>query len=109
MATTTADTPLSDSKSTDKQSTETPIAETARKHAHNTVDKIADQASNAERNLRSAAENSTHNITETQQQLKEKFDTSVNKAKQLSKDHPLATVGIAFAAGVLISALLRRS
>lgn len=109
MATTIADTSLTDSKSNDKQSTETPIAETARKHAHNTVDKIADQALSAEHNLRSAAENSTQNITEAQQQLREKFDTSVDKAKQLSKDHPLATVGIAFAAGVLISALLRRS
>jgi ElaB/YqjD/DUF883 family membrane-anchored ribosome-binding protein len=72
--------------------------------AHETVDSIAERAQRAEREVRGAAEQAR----DFQEQATERAEQTVRRAGSYVENNPLAFVGIAFAAGVLLSTLLRR-
>ncbi|TQV69685.1 DUF883 domain-containing protein [Exilibacterium tricleocarpae] len=92
----------------DAAASESPVTERARKGAHEAVDKAADRAAAAERSFRRTADVSAEKLGENQERLKTQFDESISKARQMARENPLATAGLAFAAGVLFSAWLRR-
>ncbi|MGX5173149.1 hypothetical protein ACUR5C_03870 [Aliikangiella sp. IMCC44653] len=75
---------------------------------HESVDKVASKASVAESSLRDAAAKSKENVTDKSAQLQSQLKASADQAKTIAKKNPLATAGIAFAAGVLVSSLLSR-
>ena len=69
--------------------------------AHETVDAIAERAQSAEREVRKAAER-------TAEQARRLRDQYAERAGSYLESNPLAVVGIAFVAGVLVSAMIRR-
>lgn len=76
--------------------------------AHQAVDKAAEKAAEAERTLRDKT-------ATNEEALREVADKTSLKAKQLKSDaqryvdnNPLAAAGIAFVAGILVSAWMRR-
>jgi ElaB/YqjD/DUF883 family membrane-anchored ribosome-binding protein len=85
-----------------------PTTDRASQAAHHAVDSMAERASAAEDTLRKTAASSRETIAHKQEELKQQLQSSYSKTRALAAENPLATAGIAFAAGMLITALLRR-
>ena len=76
--------------------------------AHETVDDIAERAQRAERGVRGAAERTIERARELHGQYSDTAEESLRRATSYVESHPLAVAGMAFVAGVLFSALIRR-
>jgi ElaB/YqjD/DUF883 family membrane-anchored ribosome-binding protein len=76
--------------------------------AHETVDSVAERAQRAERELRGAAARKAEQARELHEQATERAEQTLRRASSYLQNNPLAFAGIAFAAGVLLSSLLRR-
>ncbi|MBU1308066.1 DUF883 C-terminal domain-containing protein [Rheinheimera muenzenbergensis] len=85
-----------------------PVTNKASQAAHHAVDAMAEKAAAAEDSLRKTAATSRDNIAQKQEHIKQQLQSSYSKTRQLAEQNPLATAGIAFAAGVLLTSLLRR-
>ena len=76
--------------------------------AHETVDTIAERAQRAEREVRGAAERTAEQARQLRDQYADTAEQSLRRASSYLESNPLAVVGIAFVAGVLLSAMIRR-
>lgn len=85
-----------------------PVTERASEAAHHAVDAMAGKAATAEDTLRKTAASSKATIDQKQEELKMQMQSSYERSKQFAQENPVAAAGIAFAAGMLVSALLRR-
>lgn len=85
-----------------------PVTERASQAAHHAVDNVATKASAAEDTIRKTAAESAQAIAEKQEVIKQQLQSSYSKTRELAAQNPLAAAGIAFAAGVLVTALFRR-
>ena len=85
-----------------------PVTDRASQAAHHAVDNMAEKASVAEDTLRKTAASSMDTISHKQDEIKQQLQSSYSKTRELAAQNPLATAGIAFAAGMLLTALLRR-
>ncbi len=77
--------------------------------AHHAVDAMAEKAASAEDSLRRTAASSKATIDQKQEELKMQMQSGYERSKQFVHENPVAAAGIAFAAGMLVSALLRRN
>ena len=84
----------------------TPIADKITETLHQSVDTLSGHATTAEENLRHSAAASAESMSEKQQQARQYWDQSA--VGKFTKENPVATAGIAFAAGMLLSSFLRR-
>ncbi|KKO47142.1 hypothetical protein WG68_00345 [Arsukibacterium ikkense] len=107
MATTHAST--NDGNSTANPLTNSPVTERASEAAHHAVDAMAEKAATAEDTIRRTAASSKETIDQKQEELKLQMQSTYERGKQFTKENPVVAAGIAFAAGMLVSALLRRS
>lgn len=99
MATTTSN--------SDKKSKSThPLSDKVQNTLHESVDTLAEKAASTEDRLRHAAQSSSENLAAKQQEVQEKWEQS--SVKKYATENPIATAGIAFAAGVLLTSILRR-
>lgn len=85
-----------------------PATEKACEATHNAVDAMAVKAAAAEDALRKTASSSQETLAHKQEEIKLQLQNSLSKTRELVAQNPLATAGIAFAAGVALTALLRR-
>jgi ElaB/YqjD/DUF883 family membrane-anchored ribosome-binding protein len=76
--------------------------------AHDTVDRVAESANYAEQEVRGAANRAAEHAREMQEQAVAAAEENVKKARSYIEENPLMSAGIAFAAGVVLSALIRR-
>jgi ElaB/YqjD/DUF883 family membrane-anchored ribosome-binding protein len=76
--------------------------------AHETVDSVAERAQRAEREMRATAARTAEQARDLHGQAAERAGETIRRAGSYVENNPLAFVGIAFAAGVLLSTLLRR-
>jgi len=76
--------------------------------AHETVDTVAERAQRAEREVRKAAERTADQARQLRDEYAERAEEGLKRASSYLESNPLAVVGIAFVAGVLLSAMLRR-
>lgn len=83
-----------------------PIAEKVTESLHSSVDSLGESASKAEKNVRQAANASSKTLAKKQAKLKSDWDQS--EIKRYAIENPIATAGIAFAAGALLTSLLKR-
>ena len=90
---------------TERESTTT---ERVAAKAHETVDTIAERAERAERDVRKAAQRTAEQARQLQQEYAETAEQSLRRASSYLESNPLAVAGIAFIAGVLLSAMIRR-
>ncbi|HJS15190.1 MAG TPA: DUF883 C-terminal domain-containing protein [Rheinheimera sp.] len=86
-----------------------PVTEKAIEAAHHAVDAVAIKAAVAEDTLRKTAASSQETLAHKQEEIKQQLQMSYSKTREFAAQNPLATAGIAFAAGVLLTALLRRN
>lgn len=84
----------------------TPIADKVTETLHQSVDTLSEHAATAEEKLRHTASASAETMGEKQQQVKQYWDQSA--VGKYTKENPVATAGIAFAAGMLLTTFLRR-
>jgi len=73
-----------------------------------TIDRIADEANDARRRMRGVATSAAVTAKRAQNRLVEAVGEKLHKARSHIERNPLATVGIAFAAGALLGRFIRR-
>jgi ElaB/YqjD/DUF883 family membrane-anchored ribosome-binding protein len=76
--------------------------------AHETVDSIAERAQSAEREVRKAAGRTAKQARQLRDEYAESAEERLRRAGSYLEGNPLAVAGIAFVAGVLLSAMIRR-
>ena len=76
--------------------------------AHETVDSIAERAQGAEREVRKAAKRTVEQARELRDEYAETAEEGLKRARSYAESNPLVVVGLAFVAGVLLSAMIRR-
>jgi len=72
-----------------------------------TIDRIADEANDVQRRMRGVAASAAVRGKRAQDQLVEAAGENLRKARSYIERNPLTSVGIAFAAGALLSRWLR--
>jgi ElaB/YqjD/DUF883 family membrane-anchored ribosome-binding protein len=75
--------------------------------AHETIDRVTPKANRAENEVRGAATRAVDTAKLMREHVGAAQD-NLRKARSYAESNPLITAGIAFAAGVLLSALIRR-
>lgn len=106
MATTTQRTTQSATKTNGVTEPSHPVTDQLKETLHSSVDKLADSAGIAEENIRSGASKSAENMSERRKLAEQKWQAS--KVRKYAIENPVATAGMAFAAGLLVSSLLRK-
>jgi ElaB/YqjD/DUF883 family membrane-anchored ribosome-binding protein len=86
----------------------TPTARKVAEAAHKAIDESAVRAEQLERQIRQRAEHAQEKMSASQQAATQQLERSLVQLEAFVKERPLAATGIAFAAGVLATALLRR-
>lgn len=76
--------------------------------AHDAIDSASDKAEQVERKLRSEADRIAEKSSETAAQAKDKLEESLNGVDRFIRERPFAAAGIAFAAGVVGTLLIRK-
>lgn len=87
---------------------ESPTTKRVADAAHNAIDDTATKARSVEKQIRDRASQAGEKVEATQEAATRKVETAVAKAEAFATEQPIAAAGIAFAAGILASALLRR-
>lgn len=91
-----------------RSETETTVTDHFAAKAHETVDTIAERAQRAERDVRGAAERTAEHARQLRDEYSETAEQGLRRAASYVESNPLAVVGVAFLAGVLLSTLIRR-
>ena len=78
------------------------------KTAHDVIDETAAKTAPVEVKLRDKATHAGEKVEATQEKARDQIDESLEKMESFVKERPVTSAGIAFAAGVLVSTLLRR-
>lgn len=77
-------------------------------HAHESVDQFAKTAGKGEEKIRQKAADAEASVRDAAQKAKERSGEARQSINAFVQDKPLISLGIAFAAGTLLSALLSR-
>ena len=94
------------STSTKKSKSTHPVSDKVQDTLHESVDTIAEKVASTEDKLRDAAQSGSESLAAKQKEMQDKWQQSA--VKKYATENPVATAGIAFAAGVLLTSLLRR-
>lgn len=76
--------------------------------AHETIDRVTPKVNRAEHEVRGAATRAADGAKVLQDNAVKLTEENLHKVRSFIETNPLATAGIAFAAGALLSALVRR-
>lgn len=94
------------SKSNTKSKSTHPISDKMQDTLHESVDTLAEKAASTEERVRDAAHAGSENFAAKKEEMQSAWDQS--SIKKYASENPVAAAGIAFAAGVLLTSLLRR-
>lgn len=83
-----------------------PVTDKFQETLHASVDKLAGSAGVAEENLRDTAATSKENMAARQRLAKQKWQAS--SVRKYAIENPLAAAGIAFAAGMFLTSIMRK-
>lgn len=87
---------------------DTSVTERVAGATHEAVDRAADRAGRAEQRIRKSAADSSESVREQLESVKRELEVVSGKVERYVQSNPVTAAGIAFAAGVLLSSLLRR-
>lgn len=85
-----------------------PTTEKASEAAHVAVDKVAEKAAVAETRLRQTVNSGAEQLQEKKEEAKQGTEDVIAQVRGYTQENPLAAAGIAFAAGLIVSRLLRQ-
>lgn len=100
--------PIIDDKLKLDDETQPSITRRVASSAHESIESAAVKAEELEVHLRAGAVKAGQKLEESQEATSAQIDKSLAKLESFVKGRPIAAAGIAFAAGVLATALLRR-
>ncbi len=89
-------------------STEPAATEHLAGKAHDPIDRVAESSAEAETKLREQAGAAADRIRDTEERAKAAAERSAESMTGYMRENPLMSAGIAFAAGMLLSGMLRR-
>ncbi len=75
--------------------------------AHEAIDRIAAQVERAEERIRAATDNAEERLKQSREKARQRADEVGEQIGDYVQQHPVAALGIAFGAGLLVAALLR--
>jgi ElaB/YqjD/DUF883 family membrane-anchored ribosome-binding protein len=75
--------------------------------AHEAIDRIAAQVERAEERIRAAAVSAEETLKQSRDKAKVRVGEVTDEVASYMQQHPVAALGIAFGAGLLVAALLR--
>ena len=84
-----------------------PTTEKVRVKAHEAVDSAASRVEDVERRIREEAAEAQVKLAETKEVATEQFENSLAQMESFIRKRPMTAAGIAFAAGILVSRLVR--
>jgi ElaB/YqjD/DUF883 family membrane-anchored ribosome-binding protein len=84
-----------------------PAIERVARSAHSAVDRVAGTASSAVERVRSGVQGAVGTVSERMHDLQSNREVWVDSARERVREHPLATIGVALAAGYLLARILR--
>jgi ElaB/YqjD/DUF883 family membrane-anchored ribosome-binding protein len=84
-----------------------PAVERVARSAHSAVDRVAGTASSAVERVRSGVHGAVGTVSERMHDLSSTREVWTDSARERVREHPLAAVGVALAAGYLLARLLR--
>lgn len=90
------------------RSTEPRATEQAATAAHSAVNRAADKAARAEERVREATATGGERLREKGEEARVTAERALDHIRQYTRDNPFAAAGIAFAAGIILSRLMRR-
>jgi ElaB/YqjD/DUF883 family membrane-anchored ribosome-binding protein len=76
--------------------------------AHETIENAAAGAAHVEREIRRVASDAADRIRRSEGEIVDVMDENLRKVRQYVEKNPMQSAAIAFAAGVVLSSLLRR-
>lgn len=85
-----------------------PSTERLAERAHHTIDDAAESAAHAEREIRRAAAEAAERYRRSEAEVAELLDQNLRRVREYIEQNPVQSAAIAFAAGVVLSSLLRR-
>lgn len=85
---------------------EHPVTDALQANLHDSVDTLAEKAGSAEERIRETAQSSSESLAKKQSEIEDKWNKSA--VKKYAVENPVATAGIAFTVGMLVSSLLKR-
>lgn len=85
-----------------------PGAERLAERAHKTIEDAAAGAARAEREIRRVAADAADRIRRSEGDVAEVLDENLRRVRDYIEKNPMQSAAIAFAAGVVLSSLLRR-
>lgn len=77
--------------------------------AHESVDKVAGPAGKAEEKIRQGAGDARNSANSAGKKAKEQSEETLHSITDFVGENPMISLGLAFAAGTLVSALRRKS
>ena len=83
-------------------------AERLADRAHETIENAAAGAAHVEREIRRVAADTAERIRHSEGELADVLDENLRKVREYVERNPMQSAAIAFAAGVVLSSLLRR-
>lgn len=90
------------------QRSESKTTERVAEAAHSAVDSAAAKATEFEKKVREKVSTANEKLSDSQHTASEQVAKSIKELEDFARNRPIAATGIAFAAGVLAAALLRR-
>lgn len=92
---------------TDELEVPHPITDKAATKLHETIDNTAESIGEAEEKVRDSIADTNEKLTESKERVKNQNEEMIESVTQYVNENPIASVGIAFAAGIIASRLLR--
>lgn len=78
------------------------------KSAHEAADKIATTADHLESRIRQTTADAQHNVRDTKDRAQRMSEDLINDVRDYVHERPVASIMMAFAAGIIFSTFLRR-
>jgi ElaB/YqjD/DUF883 family membrane-anchored ribosome-binding protein len=85
-----------------------PRTERLAERAHESIEGAAETAAHAEREIRRAATEAAERFRRSEAEVAELLDQNLRRVRDYIEKNPVQSAAIAFAAGVVLSSLLRR-
>jgi len=76
--------------------------------AHDAINRVAANAAEAEARIKKAAADAEEQLLRSTRKAQQRSNELAHTVGEYTQQHPLASIGIAFAAGFLLSSLFRR-
>lgn len=76
--------------------------------AHHAIDETAAKAEQVERQVRERADRASTKVDRSQAAAREQIEESIDRVEAFIREQPMTAAGIAFAAGIIVSSMLRR-